>query len=159
MTDVTTRPLSPSEFDAWQDAVARGYADSQVAAGVWPADEALDRAVELNRTLLPHGLDTPGVLLLRGVRADGTPVGRLWISLTHPRGVSDCAFLFDIEVDAAFRGQGLGRALLGAAEAAVREHGITQLELNVFGDNAVAIGLYASAGYQVVTQQMRRRLT
>ncbi|MEV1146579.1 GNAT family N-acetyltransferase [Micromonospora sp. NPDC049799] len=158
MTVVTTRPMEQSEFDSWQQAVARQFADAQVAAGVWPEEEALDRALEGNRTLLPDGLDTRQMILLRGVLADGTPIGRLWIGLTHPRGVAGCAFLYDIEVDPEFRGRGLGRALLAAAEATARDHGATHLELNVFGDNPAAIGLYSTAGFQVVTQQMRKRL-
>ncbi|MGN9810052.1 GNAT family N-acetyltransferase [Micromonospora sp. BQ11] len=159
MTHVSTRPLEQSEFDIWQQAIARQFADAQVAAGLWTEEEALDRAVEANRTLLPDGLDTRHMILLRGVLADGTPIGRLWIGLTHPRGVAGCAYLYDIEVDPGFRGRGLGRALLAAAEATARDHGATHLELNVFGDNPTAIGLYSTAGFEVVTQQMRKRLS
>ncbi len=57
-----------------------------------------------------------------------------------------------------YRGQGLGRALLEATERAVAECGVGALALNVFGQNAVAIGLYESAGYRVTAQQMRRPL-
>jgi len=82
----------------------------------------------------------------------------LWLGLTHPRGKGDCAFVYDIEVDEAHRGLGYGRVLLAAAEEAVRSRGVGALELNVFGDNARAIRLYASSGYHVVTQQMRKAL-
>jgi ribosomal protein S18 acetylase RimI-like enzyme len=98
------------------------------------------------------------MLLLKGVRGDGTPVGVLWIGLTHPRGIPDCAFLYDIEVEEAYRGAGYGRALLAAGEDGVRSHGVGGLELNVFGDNTRAIRLYDTAGYRVVAQQMRKNL-
>lgn len=159
MTEVTTRPMSQSEFENWQQDVARDFAKEQVAAGFWSEDEALDLALQGNAALLPSGLATSGMLLLMGVLEDKTPTGRLWVGLTHPRGVHGCAFLYDIEVDQAYRGMGYGRALLRATEAAARSHGAEQIELNVFGDNRSAIDLYAKAGFRVVTQQMRKRLS
>ncbi|WP_243077334.1 N-acetyltransferase [Microbacterium sp. SS28] len=98
------------------------------------------------------------MLLLTGLDAAGVPLGRAWVSLDHPRGAPDVAFLYDIEVIEARRGTGLGRALLSAVEAAARDAGARALELNVFGSNRPAIMLYPSAGYDVVTQQMRKPL-
>lgn len=157
MPDVTVRPMTVPEYDQWQHELAVAYAEEQVQAGNWPADGSYDRAVESNAVLLPQGLATEGHLILLGL-ADGEPIGRLWIALTHPRGVPDCAFLFDIEVIADHRGKGLGRALLAAGEAAAREHGAHALELNVFGANTTATSLYRSSGYQVTTQQLRKNL-
>jgi ribosomal protein S18 acetylase RimI-like enzyme len=151
--------MFPEEFDEWQTEFAAAYAQEQVSAGAWTAEEALTRARESNASLLPRGLATPGMIILTGVLADDTPIGRLWISLTHPRGVRHCAFLYLIEVAEEHRGRGLGRALLAAAEAAAREHGARALELNVFASNTSAISLYRTAGYQVTTQRMRRDLT
>ncbi|MFI7026227.1 GNAT family N-acetyltransferase [Micromonospora sp. NPDC049900] len=51
-----------------------------------------------------------------------------------------------------------GRKLLAAGEDVVRRHGVSSLELNVFGDNDRARRLYQSSGYRVVTQQMRKTL-
>jgi ribosomal protein S18 acetylase RimI-like enzyme len=158
MPDVTVRAMTEAEFEEWQHALARAFADEQVAAGNWPPGEALERAVQGNAALLPQGLATPGMLLLTGLLDDGTPMGRLWIGLTHPRGVPGCAFIYDIEVDEAHRGAGFGRALLAAGEAVARAHGAGALELNVFGDNTRAIGLYSTAGYRTVAQQMRKEL-
>jgi ribosomal protein S18 acetylase RimI-like enzyme len=150
--------MSAREFGTWQEELAVDYADEQVKAGAWTPDEALDKSRESNAVLLPQGLATPGMLMMTGVLADGTPIGRIWISLTHPRGVPHCAFLYDIEVVAEHRARGLGRALLAAAEAVAREQGAHALELNVFGTNARAIHLYESSGYRVTKQQMRRSL-
>ncbi|BCB90211.1 GNAT family N-acetyltransferase [Phytohabitans suffuscus] len=159
MPDVSVRPMTPAEFDQWRYDLARRFADSKVAAGTWTAEGALEKALRGNDALLPAGLATEGMLLLKGLRPDdGTPIGRLWIGLQHPQGAPGCAFLYDIEVEPGFRGAGYGRALLAAAERAARERGLAELELNVFGDNPVAIALYASAGYAVVTQQMRKTL-
>ncbi|WP_380160797.1 GNAT family N-acetyltransferase [Kineococcus sp. R86509] len=158
MTGLTLRPMTPAEFEAWQDEVARAYADEQVTAGTWSAAEALERSRRTNAELLPQGSDTPRMLFLCAVVA-GTPVGRVWIGLDHPRGTADCAFLFDIELLDEHRGRGLGRELLLAAEEVVRQRGTAALELNVFGANTRAVRLYRSAGYTVTTQQMRKPLT
>ncbi|HEX2774639.1 MAG TPA: GNAT family N-acetyltransferase [Micromonosporaceae bacterium] len=150
--------MTEAEFDAWHQRLAEAFASEQVAAGNWSPDEALDLALQGNAALLPDGLATDGMLLLKGVRADGTAVGTLWIGLTHPRGTSDCAFLYDIEVEDEYRGAGYGRALLAVGEDAVRSRGVNALELNVFGTNMRAIRLYESSGYTVVAQQMRKNL-
>ena len=158
VSTLTLRPMTEPEYAAWRLAVSQAYAEDLVAGGTWAPEDAVPRALRDTDELLPQGPATPGMLLLVGTLDDGTPIGRLWLGLTHPRGVPDCAFVYDIEVDDAHRGAGLGRALLGAAEDAVRSYGARSLELNVFGDDARAIGLYASSGYRVVTQQMRKDL-
>jgi ribosomal protein S18 acetylase RimI-like enzyme len=159
MPKVTVRAMAEAEFKEWQHAIARAFADEQIAAGNWLPGEALELALKGNAALLPQGLATPGMLLLKGVLDDGTPMGRLWIGLSHPRGIPGCAFLYDIEVDEEHRGAGHGRALLTAGEAVARSYGAGALELNVFGDSTRAIRLYATAGYRVVAQQMRKELT
>ncbi|MFI1994695.1 GNAT family N-acetyltransferase [Actinoplanes sp. NPDC020271] len=158
MPDLTLREMPASDFDEWYDAAVRGYADLQTSAGVWRAEEALRLSAEKHESLLPAGRATPETILLQGLRPDGAVVGTLWISLVHPRGVADCAYLFDIEVVEEHRSAGYGRALLTAAEGVVRDRGISALELNVHGDNTRAINLYASSGYRLVTQQMRKDL-
>jgi len=158
MTTVTLRPMTPAEFDEWQEALAADYAAEQVAAGTWPAQGAVERARAENARVLPQGVRTERMLFLRAHDADGEHVGRSWVALDHPRGAPGVAFLYDIEVVEPRRGQGLGRALLEATEDAVRQAGATGLELNVFGRNTAAVSLYGSAGYAVVTQQMRKAL-
>jgi ribosomal protein S18 acetylase RimI-like enzyme len=156
--DLLVREMTRTEFDEWRDHVMRAYAEEQVAAGNWSAEDATERAAREDDVLLPDGPATEGMLFLSACRPDGTRVGVLWLSLTHPRGTPDCGFIYDIEIDEAHRGSGYGRALLNAAENVVRSHGLGALELNVFGENTRAIGLYATSGYRVVTQQMRKPL-
>ena len=159
MPEITVRAMTEAEFAQWQDVLAEAYADEQVQSGNWAPDEALHRAREDSATRLPQGRDTPGMLFLVGLGPDGEPVGRVWLSVEHPKRTAACAFLYDIEVDEPHRGKGYGRALLSAAEDAARSRGVAALELNVFGGNTAAIALYESAGYVVVQQQMRARLT
>ncbi len=150
--------MTPAEFDAWEIELAETYAKEQVEAGRWDPEGALERARDESKELLPQGLETPLMLLLTGVDAEDAPIGRAWVALEPPRTAQGVAFLYDFEVIESRRGEGLGRALLDTVGDAVREAGAHSLELNVFGSNERAISLYASSGYTVVTQQMRRTL-
>ena len=47
-----------------------------------------------------------------------------------------------------YRRQGIGRALMEAAEAWAREVGVRKLELHVFPYNEAALGLYEALGYE-----------
>ncbi|MET0714681.1 MAG: GNAT family N-acetyltransferase, partial [Mycetocola sp.] len=156
---ITTRPMLPAEFDQWQQDIAREYAEEQVSAGNWDSETALEQALVGNAKLLPDGIHTPRMLFLRAILPNGEPVGRAWVGLDHPRGAPDTAFLYDILIDEAYRGLGLGRALLADVEHVVAENDVGALELNVFGHNAAAVALYERSGYVVTTQQMRKRFT
>lgn len=156
MSTVTLRPMTPDEFDAWTLALATDYAAEKVAAGAWDEEGAVQRALDETAVLLPEGLETPRMLVLRAIADDGTPVGRAWIDLARPGGTRGSAYLYDIEVDESMRGRGYGRALLAAVEDAARDGGATALDLNVFGRNDVAFALYESAGYATTSRQMRK---
>jgi len=57
------------------------------------------------------------------------------------------ARLYSIVVDPAWRGQGLARELLSAAEDEAREHECSHVRLEVRTDNARAIAIYRESGY------------
>ena len=90
------------------------------------------------------------------VTEDGLPVGSVWIGAGD--GAPDVWFLWSIEIDVAARGHGLGRHAVRLAEDFARKGGATKLELNVFGNNSVARGLYESLGYRITTLQMSKVL-
>jgi ribosomal protein S18 acetylase RimI-like enzyme len=151
------RPMTGTEFDQWRERLVVEFAAEQVRAGTWSEDDAEQLSEADLRSTLPEGADTAGMLLLIA-EDDAGRVGVLWLSLIHPRGAPDTAWIYDIEVVPERRGQGLGRALLAEAEREIRERGVSALALNVFGDNATARNLYSSSDYQVTTQQMRKQL-
>lgn len=158
MSTITTRPMSPPEFDAWRQDLAREYAEAQVAAGNWDRAGAIDRALTENARLLPNGIATKRMRFVQAITEDGDPAGRAWVSFDHPRGAPDTAFLYDIQIVEEHRGRGFGKILLADVEKLVADAGIGSLELNVFGENVTAIALYERSGYAVVTQQMRKTL-
>jgi ribosomal protein S18 acetylase RimI-like enzyme len=73
-------------------------------------------------------------------------------------GRPNSAWVFDIEIDEAYRGKGYGRGLMEAAERELIGRGVTRLALNVFGYNTPAVKLYESLGFTVMSQQMAKPL-
>ena len=61
-------------------------------------------------------------------------------------------------VAARARRRGVGRMLMAAAEAWLRERGARDLELTVYEVNADAIAFYESLGYRLLSRRMARTL-
>jgi ribosomal protein S18 acetylase RimI-like enzyme len=156
--DLRVQPMTAAEFGEFRSRLIRDYAADQVRAGNWAAADAEDRAASQTDGLLSEGVRTPGMLLLTARTADGRRAGHVRVALRGPAGDGG-AWISDIEIAAEQRGRGYGRALLAAAEREAARRGARALALNVFGPNAVARGLYESAGYKVTTLQMRKELT
>ncbi|MEU9074779.1 GNAT family N-acetyltransferase [Kitasatospora sp. NPDC004745] len=150
----TARRIGQAEFPAWLDRSARHYVRSLVDSGL--SEEQARAKSELDHLRqLPQGADSPGVALRR-LCADGTeePLGSLWLDL-HLRDLPDgapLAWVMVVEVSPAHRGRGHGRTLMLLAERECLAAGVRDLGLNVFADNEVAIGLYASLGYRVTNR-------
>jgi ribosomal protein S18 acetylase RimI-like enzyme len=88
---------------------------------------------------------------------DDEAVGRLWLAEREIDG-RRAMFIFDIHVDAGFRGRGFGRAAMQFVEREALARDIHRVELNVFGGNAVARGLYRSLGYVERSVRMAKDL-
>ncbi len=81
-------------------------------------------------------------------RASGHPLGLLNAFLGYSTfAAAPLLNVHDIAVLPEARGQGVGRALLRAAEAFARQQGCCKLTLEVLEGNRAAQGLYASEGY------------
>jgi ribosomal protein S18 acetylase RimI-like enzyme len=150
--------MTSAEFESILPRLVREYAAENVAVGNWTPEEAEDRASRQTEQLLPQGVDSPGVLWLMAETSTGEAVGFVWLALERQPGAASGAWIYDIEILPDFRGQGLGRAHLAAAESAAAEHGIESIGLNVSGRNTVARSLYESAGYRVTTLQLSKEL-
>lgn len=77
----------------------------------------------------------------------GVRVGVLWLAHREAGSSHAHAWIYDIEVDEARRGEGWGRTLLARAETETRALGLSSLRLNVFGQNNVARRLYRTQGF------------
>ena len=158
MQEISTRPMTSAEFDSLRPKLVREYAAEHVAAGNWTPEVAESRAAEQTDQLLPQGVNSPGVVMLMAETLEGETVGFLWLALERESGLGGGAWIYDIEILPQYRGQGFGRALLAAAEAEALVHGVDLIGLNVFGTNSIARNLYESAGYNVSSIQLKKKL-
>jgi len=130
------------------------YAEHLRGTGM-PADRAAAKSEEDHARLLPDGRPRSGDQLLT-VMVDGSPGGLVWLG---PRDENpDAWWVWQIEVDEALRGRGVGRAAMVQVQEVARASGAQSLSLNVFGDNVAARRLYDSPGFRTTTLQVRLEL-
>lgn len=151
--DLVTFPAQ--ELPAWLETQRAEYRAHRIEAG---DDErtATRRADDSQSTYFAGGRPVEGHVVF-AVVVGGERVGVLWVG-PHPDGLDGVAWVWDIEIDAAQRGQGLGRDTMRAAEDWARQAGYASLALNVFGFNTVARTLYESMGFETTSLQMRKAL-
>jgi ribosomal protein S18 acetylase RimI-like enzyme len=105
-------------------------------------------------------LDEPNIVILAAER-DGQMIGYTYagvegndyMSLRGPAGV-----IYDIIVDPAHRGQGIGRMLLDATMEALKARGAPRVVLSTAERNAAAQRLFDRAGFRRTMIEMTREL-
>jgi GNAT superfamily N-acetyltransferase len=152
---VRLRDKTEAGFDAWLPVHTADYIAQRVGAG---EDEQVARRTSETQ----HAVTFPGGRPAAGhhvmdVLDDGEVVGTLWMGPPF-NGDGDTWFVFKVEIDEGFRGRGLGRAAMEAAEDWTRTRGGSRIALNVFGPNAAARSLYGSLGYEVASIGMHKDL-
>jgi GNAT superfamily N-acetyltransferase len=89
----------------------------------------------------------------------GTRAGFVWVEATHVGFTGEpLALVRDVYVEIPFRGQGLGRLLVEAAEKWARERNLGRMLLNVVEHNHVARRLYDALGYSTEVHRMGKVL-
>ena len=152
------RPMPQTSFDAYRLASAQGYADDNVTSGRWPREAAFERALEDFDQSLPDGLNTADnhVFEIRDDDLDRA-VGALWFAVVQKNGIKS-AFIYDVEVAAAYRRRGHARAAFTLLEPIVQAMGLRAIGLHVFNQNTSAQALYRSLGYEVTSVNMLKHL-
>jgi GNAT superfamily N-acetyltransferase len=139
--DVTSRATGGGGFDLHERRLAAPYVkDYDAIAGNHP-------------TLWPRRFDTAhwGFLAAHagGRRAGGAVVAFRTPALDMLDGRADLAVLWDIRVDPAFRGQGIGTALFTAAEEWARTRGCRVIKVETQNVNVPACRFYARCGCEL----------
>lgn len=149
--------LPEDRLPAWLEQMWDGYRAALAEAGYAPAE--IEANIERNSaSLLVDGRLKADQHVL-DVYDGEQVVGNLWLAPRADEGASEQWYVYNVEIDDAVRGRGLGRATMRAAEEYVRDQGGQSLGLNVFGYNTVARSLYESLGYRTLALQMRKDLS
>jgi len=155
MATVSLEPMTDDVYSAWRARGVTEYAAENVKSGRWTAEEAIERSEADFQALLPQGTATDGHYLWSVYASDGEGVGVLWVATDRRPGH---AFIYDIEMDEARRGEGFGTATLLALEDWCRTNGVSSIGLHVFGHNQGAWRLYKRMGYVETSVQMEKHL-
>ena len=150
------RAMHADEFEAFAEDGRAGYVRQMVEFSGMEPSAALAKAERDYLLTLPQGLETPGHWLFI-IEHEGRRVGVLWFAERVLDGRT-VAYLYEIKIDEAERGRGYGRAAMEAFEQEAAGRGLKELELNVFGGNAVARSLYQSLGWRETAVHMVKRV-
>jgi GNAT superfamily N-acetyltransferase len=154
---IDLRPIRRDELPGWLARTRAGYADEMVRnAGASP-DQARAKAEADTESLFPGGRPSAEQFVYV-VGLDGEPAGQIWFAVREGE-FGRMIWVYGVEIDAGFRGRGLGRAAMLFVEDEARRRGIPTIALNVFGGNEVARGLYRSLGYDEVAVEMAKAVS
>jgi ribosomal protein S18 acetylase RimI-like enzyme len=151
--------MTSDEIQAYLDRDVSVLARENVAAGYWGEAEALRRAAQAHKRLLPQGPATEGHHFFRVVdRLSGNKVGMAWL---YEDTDADPAtgYIYDLAIDETLRRRGYGEATMKAVEAIALEMGLSSLGLHVFAHNIVARRLYEKLGYTTRSMNMVKLLS
>jgi ribosomal protein S18 acetylase RimI-like enzyme len=145
--------MTEAEYEHVMSYMWEDYAHERARNFRTPVEDERADGERQRVSLLKDGLNTPGHRFWTVVDDTGAAVGNLWVFLDEAK---KRAFIYNIEIDVAQRGKGHGRGALERLEEQLKPLGISRIALNVFGDNAVAFGLYQQVGYYTVATYMQK---
>jgi ribosomal protein S18 acetylase RimI-like enzyme len=147
--------MSDQDLKTWLPTMWEDYRQSLVDTG-FTSEEATLNIGQNEQALFIDGAPNDDQHFF-DVMDDATKVGTLWLATREKRNSGEW-FVYDIEFNEEFRGNGFGRSTMQGAEDYVKGQGGTRLALNVFGPNLVARSLYESMGYNAMAIGMRKDL-
>lgn len=152
------RRMTEPEYTAYLDFTIPAYAREHTEAGNWHPAEALEKARQSYKHLLPQGIATPDQYLYTLIEAEsGEKVGIAWLALLkNDRQIK--AWVYDLLIYPEQRRKGYGEQAMLLLEDKARQLGAVRIGLHVFGSNATARRLYARVGYHDVDIVMAKDL-
>ena len=134
---------------------------AQLREALWPNTSAAEHARELEPILAGN---TPGAMPLINFvaeTADGTLAGFAEVDIrSHADGCDPAhpvGYLEGWYVAEEFRGTGIGRRLLSAAEDWARSHGSVEMASDTWIDNALSQSCHEALGFEVVDRCVHYR--
>ncbi|HLR09704.1 MAG TPA: GNAT family N-acetyltransferase [Bacillota bacterium] len=141
------------DYQQYLNYAISNFANEQIRAGIWEAQEALYQATQLYKQLLPEGVTTEGHYLFT-IRDSDQKVGIIWLA----QRPDEKGFIYDINIWKDYRGKGYGKQAMKAIEIIAKQLGLTRLGLHVFGHNEIARNLYETLEYRETNIRMEKSL-
>ena len=157
MSNLVLVPMTSERYEMWVLEQIEDYAADKIKAGIWPEWDARERSAAEMAQNLPDGVTTADHHLFVAT-VDGEEIGNVWL-WADPASDGREVFIYNIEVYEPYRGRGLGRQLLRAAQQWAVDRGVESVRLNVFTHNSTAYRLYESEGYRTTNRNMVKRVT
>ncbi|OBT13285.1 GCN5 family acetyltransferase [Vibrio sp. UCD-FRSSP16_10] len=153
---VSLKMMNREAFSEYLKIAIPSYAKANIDSGRWDESEALERSEKAHETLLPDGERTKNHYLFNITENNSqNRVGHIWVKI-EDNCHTKSAFIYDIEIYEAHRRNGYAKSAFECIEKRVAELGATSLGLHVFKQNAAAIALYSSIGYQIISHNMQK---
>lgn len=147
---LTDNEVIPFFNQLWID-----YKAEIIAAGF--SEGYANENIEQNmKSIFSNGTLAPGNFLFYAI-SNGNRVGKLWLTTSKRDGEIEWS-IYDVETFVDFRGRGIGREIMLAAERYVLAAGGDAIYLSVFGNNSPARKLYESLDYQTIRLAMKKNL-
>ena len=155
---ISLRPMLGGEYPAYLDYFIPDYAaEISVNYGLSSLD-ALAHAKQEIANDLPHGVNTPGEVMLCVINQASdaeSVVGYLWY---RPDLATRSAFIKDFHIFAPHQGKGFGKQALNVLEAELARAGFDQIKLRVAEDNKRAMHVYKVTGFRVTGVNMSKTI-
>jgi ribosomal protein S18 acetylase RimI-like enzyme len=145
--------MNQIDYETYLERAIPKIAIEYVESGVCSREQSMDYAKAIINDVLKDGLETKDQFLFQ-VLKDGVSIGILW----YGKRTEHEAFIYDIELDEAYRGKGLGKQVMLLAENHAKQNGYTKMTLHVFGHNQTAISLYQKMGYITFSMHMSKEI-
>ena len=145
---VTLRSMTDDELDAYLRWAEANLTVEMARARGATTDATAPAARRQLDAVLPGGRPRPDRTFALTVVDGGRGVGSILCGRQDDLGQGRI-YLYDIVIDEAERGRGLGRAAMIALEGLAASLGAGAIALNVFGHNRPARALYESLGYEI----------
>ncbi len=151
-------PMTKEQYDVFYEFIILDYAEGVVRAGNAHPDVAVQLSQQQHLTVLSDGLSTPNqFLFLVHDDAVDEPVGYLWWGVREQHGMRT-AMLYFIAIFEPYRRRGYATRALGLLDEQIRDAGLDEVRLYVFGHNKRAWPLYEKMGYTVVSATMGKKV-
>ncbi|NMC46825.1 MAG: GNAT family N-acetyltransferase [Chloroflexi bacterium] len=153
-------PMTIAQYDQYIQHSLDTFRSELLKTENYTQEEAIESTGKQILDILPAGIATQGHYFFN-IKDDkkDLKVGNMWVAYNKSDGGEWNVFIYDIEIDEEYRGQGYGRQAMQALEIDAKEKETSKIFLHVFAHNQIAFNLYQKVGFRVVKNYLDKKGT